>query len=80
MAPLSGLDARPLASSLTRIGALVYAEAGALYGFEGLRAFKEKFSPRWEPVYIAAPGGWNLGRTLADAALLSSGGIVGLLR
>jgi phosphatidylglycerol lysyltransferase len=79
MAPLSGLDARPLASSLTRLGAMVYAEGGSLYGFEGLRAFKEKFGPRWEPVYIAAPGGWILGRTLADAALLSSGGIVGLL-
>ncbi len=79
MAPLSGLEARPLAPTLTRIGAFVYAEGGGVYGFEGLRAFKEKFGPRWEPVYIAAPGGWILGRSLADAALLSSGGVLGLL-
>lgn len=79
MAPLSGLDARALAPAITRIGAFVYAEGGAIYGFEGLRAFKEKFAPRWEPTYIAAPGGWILGRSLADAALLSSGGVRGLL-
>ena len=79
MAPLSGLEDRPLAPALTRIGALVYAEGGGLYGFEGLRAFKEKFGPRWEPTYIAAPGSWILGRSLADAALLSSGGVLGML-
>lgn len=80
MAPLSGLEDRPLAPAISRLGAFVYEEGGGLYGFEGLRAFKEKFGPRWEPVYIAAPGGWILSRALADAALLSSGGLVGLLR
>jgi len=80
MAPLAGLEGRRLAPMLTRIGALVYREAGGLYGFEGLRAFKQKYDPRWEPVYIAAPAGWLLAPALADAALLSSGGLAGLLR
>lgn len=80
MAPLSGLDGHRLAPTLTRLGAFVYAEGGGLYGFEGLRTFKEKFAPRWEPVYLAAPGGVLLGRALADAALLSSGGLLGLLK
>ena len=80
MAPLSGLEARRQSPLVTRIGGFVYAEGGGLYGFEGLRAFKEKFVPRWEAVYIAAPTGWMLGPALADAALLSSGGLLGALR
>lgn len=80
MAPLSGLDPHRLSPSVTRLGSFVYAEGGGLYGFEGLRAFKEKFGPRWDPVYIAAPAGWMLGPALADAALLSSGGLLGALR
>ena len=80
MAPLSGLDSHRLAPSVARLGSFVYAEGGSLYGFEGLRAFKQKFNPRWDPVYIAAPTGWMLGPALADAALLSSGGLLGALR
>lgn len=80
MAPLSGLDSHRLAPSVARLGSFVYAEGGGLYGFEGLRAFKQKFNPRWDPVYIAAPAGWMLGPALADAALLSSGGLLGALR
>lgn len=80
MAPLSGLDSHRLAPSVARLGSFVYAEGGGLYGFEGLRAFKQKFNPRWDPVYIAAPTGWMLGPALADAALLSSGGLLGALR
>ena len=80
MAPLSGLDSHRLAPSVARLGSFVYAEGGGLYGFEGLRAFKQKFNPRWDPVYIAAPTGWMLGPALADAALLSSGGLLGAFR
>lgn len=80
MAPLAGLDAHRLAPWVARIGQFVYAEGDRFYGFEGLRAFKEKFGPRWDSVYIAAPTGWMLGPALADAALLSSGGLLGALR
>lgn len=80
MAPLSGLDAHRLASTTTRLGQFMYTEGGGLYGFEGLRAFKQKFAPRWDSLYIAAPTGWMLGPALADAALLSSGGLLGALR
>lgn len=39
------------------------------YDFEGLYGFKNKFSPRWEPVYVCAPGiSW---RALADLFLAS---------
>ncbi|MBU1378533.1 MAG: DUF2156 domain-containing protein [Alphaproteobacteria bacterium] len=80
MAPLAGLDDHRLARVVTRVGALVYAHGGGVYGFDGLRAFKNKFRPRWEPSYIAAPHSWSLAPGLSDAALLSSGGLRGLLR
>ncbi len=80
MAPLAGLDSHRLASTATRLGQFVYAEGEGLYGFEGLRAFKQKFGPRWDSLYITAPTGWMLGPALADAALLSSGGLMGILR
>ncbi|MEC3947520.1 bifunctional lysylphosphatidylglycerol flippase/synthetase MprF [Sphingobium sp. HWE2-09] len=45
MAPLSGLEARRLAPLWSRLGGLLYQHGNAFYGFEGLRAYKEKFSP-----------------------------------
>jgi lysylphosphatidylglycerol synthetase-like protein (DUF2156 family) len=45
---------------------------GAFYDFQGLRAFKEKFNPNWEPRYLAAPGAFSLPIVLAEAALLTS--------
>lgn len=74
MAPLAGLASDQYASLFARIGRLVRQYGETFYGFEGLRAFKDKFGPRWEPRYIAAPGAWSLPIVLAEAAMLSSGG------
>ena len=57
MAPLSGLQERQLAPLWTRAGALLFTHGEKLYNFEGLRRYKEKFKPVWEPRYLAAPGG-----------------------
>lgn len=73
MAPLTGLSADNYASLFARIGRLVRQFGEAYYGFEGLRAFKEKFGPRWEPRYIAAPGAWALPLVLAEVAALTNG-------
>ncbi len=74
MAPLSGLEASPVAPLWSRLGRLVYRRAEALYNFQGLRAFKEKFDPVWEPRYLAYPGGLSLPRVLADVSALIAGG------
>ena len=79
MAPLAGLDGRRLAPALTRLGAFVYDVGEPLYGFEGLRRYKEKFAPTWEPLFLAAPGRLMLPVALGDVALLTSGGVLGLL-
>jgi len=80
MAPLAGLEAHRLAPAMSRIGAFVFEHGGSVYGFEGLRAFKEKFHPVWEPLYLAAPTARALPRTLADVAILTSGGLTQMFR
>jgi phosphatidylglycerol lysyltransferase len=74
MAPLSGFEQSPMASLWNRIGAFVYEHGEALYNFQGLRAYKEKFNPVWEPRYLACPGGLRLPRILADVSALVAGG------
>jgi phosphatidylglycerol lysyltransferase len=74
MAPLSGLDASRGAPLWTRLGSLVYRRAEAFYNFQGLRSYKEKFHPQWEPRYLAYPGGLGLPRILADVSALGAGG------
>ena len=74
MAPLSGFETTPVAPLWARLGSFLYAHGEAFYNFQGLRAFKEKFDPVWEPRYLAYPGGLHLPRVLADAAALVAGG------
>jgi phosphatidylglycerol lysyltransferase len=80
MAPLTGFESRPLAPLWNRLAALAYAHGEAFYNFRGLRKYKEKFDPVWEPRYLVSPGGLVLPRNLASIALLTSGGLRGLWR
>jgi phosphatidylglycerol lysyltransferase len=73
-APLAGLADHPLASSWSRIGTLLYRHAEDFYGFEGLKAFKQKFDPVWTPQYLACPSGFGIATALIDVTALISGG------
>jgi phosphatidylglycerol lysyltransferase len=73
LAPLSGLEARRLAPIWARAGDFLYRHGEAFYGFEGLRAYKQKFSPLWVPRYIAGPSNVGLGRGLIDLQTLIAG-------
>jgi phosphatidylglycerol lysyltransferase len=82
MAPLAGLEARSLAPLWSRFGALVFRHGESFYNFQGLRQYKDKFDPVWEPRYLACPGGLSglvLPRILADVAALISGGFRGVV-
>lgn len=79
MAPLAGLENRALAPLWNRVGALVYRFGENFYNFQGLREYKEKFDPIWEPRYLASPGGLQLPRILTNVSTLISGGISGLV-
>ncbi|UVF18706.1 bifunctional lysylphosphatidylglycerol flippase/synthetase MprF [Microvirga terrae] len=73
MAPLSGLSEHRLAPSWHKVAAFVARNGERFYGFKGLRAYKEKFGPAWEPRYLASPGGWALPQILLDVSNLISG-------
>lgn len=79
MAPLSGLEDRRTSPVFARVGALVFEEANAIYGFQGLRSYKSKFGPNWRPKFIAATTTTPLPLALLDVALLTSKGWLGLL-
>jgi phosphatidylglycerol lysyltransferase len=74
MAPLSGFEDSPVSSLWNRLGAFLYEHGEAVYNFQGLRAYKEKFNPTWEPHYLAYPGGLRLPRIMADVSALVAGG------
>ncbi|WP_146346700.1 bifunctional lysylphosphatidylglycerol flippase/synthetase MprF [Phaeobacter marinintestinus] len=78
--PFSGIDNRQLASFWNRVGGFVYEHGEHFYHFEGLRSFKEKFDPVWEPNYLASPGGLAVPRILYEVNVLVSGGIRGLVK
>jgi phosphatidylglycerol lysyltransferase len=79
MAPLSGLENRSLGTLWNRVGALAYRFGENFYNFQGLRQYKEKFDPEWEPMYLASPGGLALPRILTNLAALISGGLRGVI-
>jgi phosphatidylglycerol lysyltransferase len=74
MAPLSGLEMSAVAPAWTRMGNWLFERGGTFYNFQGLRTYKEKFHPEWEPRYLAYPGGLNLPRIMADVSALIAGG------
>jgi phosphatidylglycerol lysyltransferase len=80
MAPLAGLEDRPLAPIMSRVGRLLFERGEDLYNFRGVRRYKDKYDPVWQPRYIAAPRKWSIPLLLADISLLSSGGVSGLAR
>ena len=79
MAPLSGMAEHPLAPAWHRVGRLLFAHGENFYNFQGLRSFKEKFDPVWEPRYLTAAGGLGPLIALTDVAALISGGLRGVI-
>ena len=73
IAPFSGMGAATMPSPWHRFGLMVWHFGGRFYNFRGLRAFKSKFEPHWEPRYLAASGSVGVFVTLADLSLLAGG-------
>jgi len=80
VAPFSGLESHTLAPTWHKLGNFLYSHAEDFYNFRGLRAFKEKFGPTWEPSYLLAPGGIALPGILTEVAGLVAGGVRGMVR
>ncbi|MCB9696946.1 MAG: bifunctional lysylphosphatidylglycerol flippase/synthetase MprF [Alphaproteobacteria bacterium] len=79
MTPLAGLPDNDLAPLWARLGTFVFRNGEAFYNFQGLRAYKEKFRPRWEPRYLAVQGPLALPATLRSLNALISGSLAAAL-
>jgi phosphatidylglycerol lysyltransferase len=74
VAPLSGIEARAQGPLWGRAAALGMEHGGRFYNFHGLRQYKEKFDPVWDPIFLASPGGIRLPLILRDVAALIARG------
>lgn len=78
MAPLSGVTGGLNGSLWGRTAEMLYEHGNTFYNFQGLRHYKEKYKPIWEPRYVAVPHELSLPAVLAAAAMLISKGPKGV--
>lgn len=79
MAPLSGMARREAAPVWDRVGGTLFEHGERFYNFKGLRAFKSKFHPRWEPRYLAVTNNMGAALALMDVTFLIGGGVKGVI-
>ncbi|MDQ8187560.1 bifunctional lysylphosphatidylglycerol flippase/synthetase MprF [Pelagicoccus sp. SDUM812002] len=66
VAPLSGITVGNTAPLAHKVLDLVFNHGENFYGFRGLRAYKDRFNPEWEPIYVATPSSWRMPFVTAD--------------
>ncbi|QAY77540.1 bifunctional lysylphosphatidylglycerol flippase/synthetase MprF [Sphingosinicella sp. BN140058] len=71
-APLSGIENRRLAPRWARLASALFRHGEGLYGYAGLRRYKEKFLPEWSDRYFIAPRGIGMAQALVDVTMLVS--------
>ncbi len=80
MAPLSGLADDNRAPVWNTLARQMFEHGERFYNFRGVRTFKEKFDPEWQPRYLAVAGQGFPMFALMDLTLLIGGGLWGLMR
>lgn len=74
MAPLAAVGEMRWARPIERLAHRFFLYGEAWYNYQGLRRFKDKFDPVWEPRYMAYPRPWDWPMAITSATLLISGG------
>jgi len=74
MAPLAAVGELRWARPIERLAHRFSRYGEAWYNYQGLRRFKEKFDPDWEPRYMAYQRPWDWPVAIASTTLLISGG------
>lgn len=80
MVPFSGLDLGLATTRWNTLVNIVYRHGEHFYNFEGLRHYKNKFSPQWESRYLVSPGGMRTALALKDISALISGSTMGIIK
>jgi phosphatidylglycerol lysyltransferase len=70
MAPLANVGKNNKSFFDEKVAALIYQYGHSFYAFEGVRKYKEKFTTRWEPKYLAFRGRTSLPITMFKLSLL----------
>lgn len=79
MAPLSGLCTEEAAPFWECVGHFLHSHGESFYNFQGLRQFKVRFKPDWQPRYIASRGGPAMPMTMLNVVCLVGGGLRGVV-
>lgn len=74
MAPLAAVGEQRWARPMERLAHLFFRHGEQWYNYQGLRHFKEKFDPVWEPRYMGYPRPWDWPLAVASTAVLIAGG------
>jgi phosphatidylglycerol lysyltransferase len=78
MAPLAEVGAQRDAHRRERLAYFLFRRGEQWYNFQGLRFFKEKFNPDWQPRYMAYQNTWEWLIAAAYLGALTAGGWHGL--
>ena len=73
MAPLATVGDARRARPIERLARQFFLHGEAWYNYQGLRRFKERFHPSWEPRYMAYRRPWDWPFAVAAATQLISG-------
>jgi len=73
MAPLAAVGVTRRARPIERLAHLFFLHGEAWYNYQGLRRFKERFHPSWEPRYLAYRRPWDWPFAVAATTQLISG-------
>jgi phosphatidylglycerol lysyltransferase len=74
MAPLASVGEASGAHPRERLARLVFQHGEHWYNFQGLRFFKQKFEPDWQPRYISYQSAWEFPIAIAYVSALIAGG------
>jgi phosphatidylglycerol lysyltransferase len=74
MAPLSTVGESSRAPLWERLSRFLYRHGAYFYNFQGLRQYKQKFQPIWEPRYMAYKPPWEWPQAMGAVAALIAGG------
>ncbi|MET0545407.1 MAG: phosphatidylglycerol lysyltransferase domain-containing protein [Caulobacterales bacterium] len=80
MAPLAGLSKHSQGAVWNRIGGRIFENGERFYNFRGVREFKSKFHPDWQPRYLAVAGPGFPIVSLVDVTVLIGGGWKSVLK
>jgi phosphatidylglycerol lysyltransferase len=73
MAPLASVGEHRGAYRRERLASLVFRRGEQWYNFQGVRYYKQKFNPDWQPRYMAYEAAWEWPVALANVSALIAG-------